>query len=39
MLTVENEFEWEVEPKFKSEFEPKVKSIDVKSETQFKFES
>lgn len=39
MLTVENEFEWEVEPKFKSEFEPKVKSIDVKSETEFKFES
>lgn len=39
MLTVETEFEWEVEPKFKSEFEPKVKSIDVKSETEFKFES
>ena len=39
MLTVENEFEWEVEPKFKSEFEPKVKSIDVKSETEFKFAS
>ena len=39
MWTVENEFEWEVEPKFKSEFEPKVKSIDVKSETEFKFES
>ena len=39
MLTVETEFEWEVEPKFKSEFEPKVKSIDVKTETEFKFEA